>query len=64
MKSEPLLKVSKEYSKVVASVGGSVVYFVDRHWALRKGFLDMLNFRVTHPLDKNFVEYRGKLERF
>jgi len=64
MKNEPLLKVSKEYSKVVTATGGGVVYFVDKHWALRKGLLDMLNFRVSHPLNKNFVEYLGKVERF
>ncbi len=59
-----MISVSKENSKQVKSAGGSMLNFVNRHWALRKGYLDLMNFDVTHPLNKEFVLINSDIKRF
>ena len=59
-----LVKVSKANSKQVKSAGGAVINFVNRHWGLKRGYLDQMNFKNVHPLDSNFVEIKAELIRF
>jgi hypothetical protein len=61
MKTQPF-RIPKQYVKVVSSAN-NVLYFVDRHVALRRGQLDNLNFRMVHPLNPDFVQYNGIVER-
>lgn len=57
-----VLRLPKEYAKVVTSAAG-VLYFVDRHVALRRGQLEHMNFKVVHPMNRNFVQFNGIVER-
>ncbi len=59
-----VVKVSKENSKQVKSTAGSVLSFVNKHWALRKGHLDLLDFNTTHPLDEEYVLIKTDIKRF
>lgn len=59
-----VVSVSKENSKQVKSTGGNVLNFVNKHWALRKGYLEMLNFKVTHPMNSEFVLINSEIKRF
>jgi len=56
-----VFKVPSEYVKVVKSANGALS-FVDRHVALRRGQLANLNFRVVHPLNRNYVQFNGIVE--
>lgn len=59
-----VVRVSKENSKQVKSAGGNVLNFVNKHWALRKGYLQVLDFKVIHPLDSEFVLIKLEIKRY
>lgn len=61
--SREILKVTKEFSKVVKSSTGAVVSYVDREWARKKGLWDVLNFSNEYPLNSKFVEILKPIER-
>jgi len=61
--AKEVIKVAKEFSKVMKSSTGAVVSFVDKEWARKKGMWEILNFSNPYPLNPNFVEILKPIER-
>ena len=61
--SKEIIKVGKEFSKVMKSKSGKVVSYVDREWARKKGLWDILNFSNEYPINNKFVEILKPIER-
>ena len=61
--SKEIIKVGKEFSKIMKSSTGAVVSFVDREWARKKGLWEVLNFSNEYPLNTKFVEILKPIER-
>jgi len=61
--SKEIIKVKKEFSKIMKSSTGAVVSYVDREWARKKGLWEVLNFSNEYPLNTKFVEILKPIER-
>ena len=57
------IKVGKEFSKELKSKSGTVVSYVDREWARKKGLWNILNFSNEYPINNKFVEILKPIER-
>ena len=61
--SKEIIRVGKEFSKIVKNSTGDIVSFVDSEWAKRKGYWDVLNFSNRYPLNSKYVQILKPIER-
>jgi hypothetical protein len=61
--SKEIIRVGKEFSKIVKNSAGDIVSFVDSEWAKRKGYWDVLNFSNRYPLNAKYVQILKPIER-
>ena len=58
------VSVSKSNVKQLTSTGGSVITFVNKHWALGKGLVNVLNFKCVHPKNSDYVQITAPVRLF
>ena len=61
--SKEIIRVGKEFSKILKSSTGDIVSFVDSEWARQKGYWDVLNFSNRYPLNAKYVQILKEIER-
>ena len=61
--AKEIIRVGKEFSKILKSSTGDIVSFVDSEWARQKGYWDVLNFSNRYPLNAKYVQILKEIER-
>jgi hypothetical protein len=59
-----VIRVGKEFSKVLKSVNGEMVNYVSVEWARLRGLWEKCDFNQRHPMDRNFIRIFHSIERF
>lgn len=60
-----VIRIGKEFSKVLKNSSGDVVNYVEVDWARLRGLWEKCDFNQRHPLNRNYVRIlHNNIERF